>query len=92
MDKKIIKLNMGLKIIATIAFAIALFLCWIIYRSSQFLQKPVPGMRITFEMYQGQVALLNTVIYQLLPMIVIALFIIGISIFYYLKRRGQLEV
>jgi uncharacterized membrane protein len=90
MNEKIAKLDRNLKIIAVLVFVIALLLMAFVYHSYRTMEKPWPNMRITFEMYRAQFELLEMIIFQALPLIAGAFVLIGIAIFYYIKKRSEI--
>jgi hypothetical protein len=91
MNKKIVKLNRKLQAVAITTFLTGVMLSWLVYRSYKTFEKPVPGMRVTFEMYQAQSEIFQTLAFQLLPMLAVLFFLIGFVIFYCLRKRSQFD-
>jgi len=83
MDKRTIT---ALKLIAFAELGMAVFLCWCGYHFYSTLERPVAGMRVTFEMYQAQFTFI-LIILQLLLITAGILCFFGGAIFYYLKKE-----
>lgn len=79
-----------LRLIGCAQLTIAALVCLFSYHFSSTLEKPAPGTRVTFEMYQAQFAFILILIQQLLPLLAGAFLFFGVAMLFYL-RKGQSE-
>jgi hypothetical protein len=91
MNKQIVKLNRNLQVIALMALVAGTMLGLFVYHANKNSDEPVSGMRVTFEMYRAQSEVLDTITFQVLPILIGLFFLTGFVIFYYLRRRNQLD-
>jgi hypothetical protein len=92
MNKNISDMEKMVRVVMYGELAVAIILGWFIYDASQHLVKLTPGMRVTYGMYESQCALLNTIILQVLPLVVVGLIFFSLSVLYYLRKHRQHKI
>ena len=82
--------NKTLQIIVLMTICLTLSSLWFCFRIYRNWEEPVPGMKVTFEMYKGEVELEHSLI-QVVLFLSIYLIILGLMVLYYLRKCSAFE-